>query len=174
MKEKIIIYEQIKRKIYRNKLEEYQKKKDFQGMYQRIRLLKEIIDTEKSYVLYLKELVKEYLIPLKLEKIIEEKEHVEIFSNIKEICKINSQFLIELEKEYMKAPQMSVCQVFKKYFHHFNIYTENINNYHHSTELITLLQKKNKKFNQFLENKSKKNQKRNINFYLIMPVQSII
>jgi hypothetical protein len=124
----------------------------------------------------MKELVKEYYIPLKIdEKVIEEKELNVIFSNVKEIVKINSNFLLELEKEYLNFPNTYFSEIFKNYaINHFQYYQEYINNFPMATEAIKNLVKKKKNFQSFLEVRFKKNGSKNLSFYLIMPVQSIL
>jgi hypothetical protein len=78
-----------------------------------------------------------------------------------------------LEKEYEGFPNSQISKVFKKYSEkiHEN-YSLYINNFPKSMDLLKNLVKKNKNLSIFLDFKQKVSKLNQINFYLIMPVQS--
>jgi hypothetical protein len=172
-----LLSKQIKSKVYSKSLKQYMQREEFKDSYQRLRLLKEVIATERSYVTFLSQLILEYYTPLKTNdkknNYFDEKEFQDVFSNIEEIKRVNSVFLKELEKEYKKFPMAYLGNVFKNNANEFRIYTKYVNNYPNATETFKNCLKNNKKLNQFLESKSKE-KINNMNFFLIMPVQSII
>jgi hypothetical protein len=176
---KLYITEQIKVKIINERYKQYKQKKEFSGSYQRIKLLKEMLESERNYVKFINQLIEEYYRPLKKgteenkNNGLEEKEVKTIFCNIEEIYELNVKFLKELEKEYEGFPNSQISKVFKKYSEkiHEN-YSLYINNFPKSMDLLKNLVKKNKNLSIFLDFKQKVSKLNQINFYLIMPVQS--
>jgi hypothetical protein len=113
----LIIANQFKRKINTNSINNYLKSDLFKKRYQRQRLIKEVLSTERTYVILMKQLTSFYITPLKenmkdkKKEILNEKEFNEIFCNIEEIKDINTAFLKDLEKE-LKKELPNISKVF--------------------------------------------------------------
>jgi hypothetical protein len=120
----LLIGNQINNKIRMDLYKQYKNRNEFKQAYQRMRLLKELIQTERSYVIFLSKLITLYMKPLKIKDkkkmILEEKEYNDIFSNIEEINMTNANFLKDLEKE-LKNPNAYVGYVFKNHSQNFKI-----------------------------------------------------
>jgi hypothetical protein len=76
-------------------------------------------------VIFLSQLIALYMVPLKPNKdkkknYLDEKEFLEIFGNIEEVKKANTEFLKDLEKE-LKNPNAYVGYVFKNHSQNFKI-----------------------------------------------------
>jgi hypothetical protein len=95
---------------------------EFKQTKKRNNIIKEILDTEIIFVNNIKQLIELILTPLKINtKIIgiEEKDLKEIFSNIEQIYKINSEFLTNLQKEYLNFPNTRFSNIFNDYLPYF-------------------------------------------------------
>jgi hypothetical protein len=123
-----IIKNQILKKLTFEKYKNYMNSNIFKQSYNRLYLMKEIYETEKSYIDFLREIKIEYIDPIKKESILDEKDANEIFLNIEEIIRVNTNFFIEIEKEYLKFPNSYFCNIFIKHIKNFEIYKGNNNN----------------------------------------------
>jgi hypothetical protein len=133
-KSKKIIKEQIKKQIIRNRIKNYMNKEEYKESKQRIKLIKELLETERTFVKFLKELIEEYYIPLRKKNILDDKEINTIFSNIEEISNFNSKFFIEIENEFLNFPVFNISNIFLNNSLNFEIYKIFVNNYDNSTE----------------------------------------
>jgi hypothetical protein len=101
-------------------------KKAIKQGYQRIRLIKELILTERTYILFLSQYMQNIIQSLRYHKekkknILEsEKEFDDLFCNFEEIKIVNSSFLVDLEKEGKKT-NPKVGYVFNKHSDNFKI-----------------------------------------------------
>jgi hypothetical protein len=155
-----IITTQLIKYNYRCRLKEYMSNKEFKKTKQKNKIIEELLQTERNYLSALKDLIKNYLEPLS--SIIDETEIQTLFCNIKQIYKVNSHFLLDLEKEYEKFPNAMISEVLVTHFKHFVIYKDYINNLQKSNELHITLLSKNKKYQTFFYQK-------NLSFITITP-----
>lgn len=78
---------------------------EFSNIKTRNNLIREILETERTYVNYMTLLIEFYVKPLRSKKIIDENTIKKIFSNVEQIHQINSVFFQALEKGMVNFPQ---------------------------------------------------------------------
>jgi hypothetical protein len=156
--------------------ERYNKYKynEFKDEIQRMNILKEIIFSERSYLISLSQVISLYLLPLRKNKILNEKEILDLFSNIEEIKRVSFDFLNKLDKEYLHT-NMKIGKIFFENLNNFKICifyfildSKYYNDFEISTEIYKGV-KKNLKFKEFLDYSIKINSISELSFYLIMP-----
>lgn len=77
----------------------------FSQIKQRNNLIREILETERTYVNYMTIFVEIFMKPLKAKKIVDDTIIKKLFSNLEQIHQINTLFFKELEKGMVNFPQ---------------------------------------------------------------------
>eukprot|EP01080_Neovahlkampfia_damariscottae_P004794 gene4794-8380_t len=164
------LQKQLKQYIIFNKLRKLKKSDRYKGLRQRMFLVKELVQTEKTYVSNLKLFINTFINPLK--KILNSNQMTSLFSNIEQIYQLNVKLLIELEKTMEQFPKENrIGEICSKVFPFFRSYTVYINNYDTALESKEKYLKSIPSFFEFIENERLKYN--SLGFYLIMPVQRI-
>lgn len=147
------------------------------ALIKKSKIIDEILETEKTYVKNLKLLETNFLIPLRASKglIVKEETIQKIFGDIDTITKINEMFLQDLESAASQNTN-EISKLIKKFSQIFKLYIPYISNYNTSSIIIKEEKTKNKKFSDFLKEKSEKLIKENERIYdlssfLILPIQ---
>lgn len=138
--------------------------------FKRRKVQEEIVVTEKTYCERLLEMINMLKSPMQNNAVklgISQDQVSSIFGIINSLNDFHLLFLRELEDKKTALPQ-----VFMKYADFFKMYTQYMNGYESSLNILNSLQK-NKKFSDFLELKRAEMKNMGIAAYLILPVQRI-
>eukprot|EP01102_Stenamoeba_stenopodia_P007977 TRINITY_DN2256_c0_g1_i1.p1 TRINITY_DN2256_c0_g1~~TRINITY_DN2256_c0_g1_i1.p1 ORF type:complete len:905 (+),score=237.11 TRINITY_DN2256_c0_g1_i1:127-2841(+) len=139
---------------------------------QKGKILRELIETERSYVKDLALTIKYYLEPLKTSPYLKPSDHNIIFSNIQLLFSIHQTILQKLET--LNASE-NVGVVFVQMAEFFKMYTQYCTNHPFSCELLKKAVK-NSAFNNYLEELRTKNEelcRLDLPSYLIKPIQRL-
>jgi len=163
----------------RNRMLNYLKQEDdFKKAKRRLDLIKETIETERTYVGLLKVFIEVFYYP-----IINNHGHGKgilkdpsvLFSNIEQIYQINSTLLSDWEREYIKYPFVQVGKAFSQISPFLKAYTIYINNFDKAQDTFEKLREKDKRFKEYLmecyRNKATKGHQ--LGGFLILPVQRL-
>jgi len=147
-------------------------------------LLREILSSEKNYLHHLEILYKVYYKPIKdsaskdAEPILTNNQITDIFYTFQIILSISTVFTNDLEKKMDKWPTVQIGECFLKIAPLLKVYSGYINNYNNAITAIETA-KKGTKFTAFLDKTKndvtsmKETEGRDLNSYLIMPIQRI-
>eukprot|EP01105_Mastigella_eilhardi_P004007 TRINITY_DN152_c0_g1_i1.p1 TRINITY_DN152_c0_g1~~TRINITY_DN152_c0_g1_i1.p1 ORF type:complete len:1455 (+),score=396.79 TRINITY_DN152_c0_g1_i1:32-4366(+) len=142
----------------------------------RLRVIQEVLSTEKTYVSLLEYLVKYYLAPLRDaikegDAIVNEKDMVIIFSNIEDVYKVNKALLKKLEPRVSSWTEESCLgDIFLQMGPSLSSYTLYCANYYAG---IIKLSSTSTQFANFLKNAAQQGLKQSLPSLLILPVQRI-
>jgi len=135
--------------------------------------VREIYDTEKSYVASLDLLVKYYLKPMRQQNIVPKPKVAFIFGNVEHILIINRELLETLEKRIATWNEDSVLgDAMNKLIPWLRLYSEYCSNFHNVTALVLKLSEKSS-FAEFLNRQKDTNNILDLPSLLIMPIQRI-
>jgi len=139
----------------------------------KIRVVGEIIDTERKYASWLEWLIR-WKNELKTNNIIKEKEVDHLFGGVIENIKIISdKFLEDIVKVYSEWEKTStIGNIFVGIAQFFKIYVDYCNNNENAGKTLTELVKKNKKFKEYMLKQEKEAGDR-FESFLITPIQRI-
>eukprot|EP01091_Cochliopodium_minus_P014051 TRINITY_DN4697_c0_g1_i1.p1 TRINITY_DN4697_c0_g1~~TRINITY_DN4697_c0_g1_i1.p1 ORF type:complete len:1230 (+),score=403.24 TRINITY_DN4697_c0_g1_i1:31-3720(+) len=161
------------------------------------RIIKEILDTEKTYVENLRILNKDYLEPLKKnatdplnkKKLLNPLEFSVLFGNVLVLIQLNESFLSEIslkivkkEVEYFKGekPDENICvvrseisDVFIQFSPLFRMYKNYIANLPEALKILGDLKSRSEPFSKFLLSTINPSVRLTLDDYLIMPMQRI-
>ncbi|BFU19805.1 Rho guanine nucleotide exchange factor, putative [Entamoeba histolytica HM-1:IMSS-B] len=153
-------------------------------LYRRLAPIKELIETEKSYIETLAELINNYMIPLQKNGLITEKQYKTIFWEILPIYHINCIFLHRFERYYGTINSIDrteeedrfgkFCLWFSYVCDFLMIYENYIYNLPLAQKVIKEERLKNKAFNTFLNNNTQKSERHyDISSLMVAPQQRI-
>ena len=132
------------------------------------RVVTEIIETERSYVDDLEQIVTGYLCYLR--DILEQ--HEELFSNLEDIYKFNKDFLFQLEECYLNPATVAAC--FVENALKFDVYTHYCTMYPQVVSTLTQLMVEPNTAQLLKERQLELNQSLPLGAYLLKPVQRIL
>ncbi|KAJ6248590.1 faciogenital dysplasia protein [Anaeramoeba flamelloides] len=138
-------------------------------------LIKELYETEKTYLNYL-HLLSEFEKELKKEGILTRKELKILFGGLKEICEFNEIFFGELEKITSKWNLKSkIGEWFVSLIPYMGIYTPYINDYEIKAASLSKYKKQYPKFSYYVEKIKTDQRSRNLSLesMIIMPIQRL-
>eukprot|EP01125_Pyxidicula_operculata_P004908 TRINITY_DN1817_c0_g1_i2.p1 TRINITY_DN1817_c0_g1~~TRINITY_DN1817_c0_g1_i2.p1 ORF type:complete len:764 (+),score=191.86 TRINITY_DN1817_c0_g1_i2:34-2325(+) len=147
----------------------------------RLRIIQEILDTERTYIKNLEVLMNVFYEPLK--KSVESSSPLlnvtqlnTIFGDIKLIIPLNQQLFEELQECVSKGPDNAtkIGEIFVKMSPALKLYTQYVNNYENAIQTLNTL-RKSTKFQSFLKKQSNlpETNKLQIDSFQIMPIQRI-
>eukprot|EP00105_Crassostrea_gigas_P030714 XP_011453134.1 PREDICTED: uncharacterized protein LOC105346307 isoform X2 [Crassostrea gigas] len=138
------------------------------------RVIAEIVDTERTYVSSLKEIIQGYMNYLKgsthLHLSADDKDR--LFGNLLQIYEFSRQFLVELEECDDNAAQIAEC--FVRNNEGFSVYTNYCTNYPSAVEILTRVMKDADLSEIFKTLQSLLNHNLPLGAYLLKPVQRIL
>lgn len=154
------------------------------GLTERDAIVREILETERTYVEGLRQLSTLYIKPTMSRGLIKKDIAVRLFSDIEIIRNLNEQFLGDLEKEFARASKgedysdVMVGKVFAQRVQTFRMYVVYVNRYFVSREIIKKQVQTCPEFANFLretKEQLKQQRARNIEIggFLIEPVQRL-
>eukprot|EP00316_Scyphosphaera_apsteinii_P019756 CAMPEP_0119336942 /NCGR_PEP_ID=MMETSP1333-20130426/92941_1 /TAXON_ID=418940 /ORGANISM="Scyphosphaera apsteinii, Strain RCC1455" /LENGTH=651 /DNA_ID=CAMNT_0007347879 /DNA_START=172 /DNA_END=2127 /DNA_ORIENTATION=- len=124
----------------------------------RLKILEEVVSSEKTYVQKLQTLEKVYMIPLRMVAdqpkgaIFKHEDLDSVFMNMDMLVKVNSRFLEELEAESDKFPDVHYGIIIAKAAKQFKgCYTRYVNNYDQAEGHLNKLKKGDKEKHRYLE-----------------------
>lgn len=161
----------------RKKLRDWMSIKENRSFRKRNELVRELLQTEESYVQSLRLFVNSYAKPAKANtQLLSEKKSKIIFSNIEQILGINETVLASLQAAIMKWPSKNeLGETFNRMAPFFKAYVTYINNYDAAFELLERCEKKKNKFFQYMSDQTAKNPtEHGLRSLLIMPVQRFV
>eukprot|EP01119_Soliformovum_irregulare_P010103 TRINITY_DN246_c0_g3_i1.p1 TRINITY_DN246_c0_g3~~TRINITY_DN246_c0_g3_i1.p1 ORF type:complete len:1281 (+),score=503.97 TRINITY_DN246_c0_g3_i1:73-3915(+) len=142
-------------------------------------VIREIVVSERDYVNDLTLIVEIFIQPLRLRKIISDREISEIFSNLETIVKMNVEVLTLLE-DRLKTSQgnfdaHNVGDIFLQMGDYLKMYKVYCANQGYASQKVQNLSNSNSQFKQFLKDcgEDPRTRKLPLNGYLIKPVQRI-
>ncbi|KAL1524027.1 hypothetical protein AB1Y20_018941 [Prymnesium parvum] len=167
----------------RKKEEEAKKKlKEEKRAARRVKILEEVLQSERAYVSSLETLEKVYLVPLRTVAdqpkgaIFSHTDLDAVFLNMKILITVNKKFLDDLEKEYENWPNVHFGNIMKNAAKSFRgPYTRYVNNYDQAEKHLENLKKNDKEKHRYLE-VCKTHPDANgldVRSFLIMPVQRV-
>jgi len=138
---------------------------------------KEILDTERTYVINLGICIKVFLKPLQDDYVcaIEKEELRNLFSDIELIYQFNKMLLVQLESRLREwSTDQTLGDVFLQVMEFLKVYSNYIQNYDNSISMMSKLQKREDFSNFLLECKKELGKSSNeLSAYLILPVQRV-
>ncbi|XP_055686202.1 protein still life, isoform SIF type 1-like isoform X4 [Lutzomyia longipalpis] len=152
------------------------------------KVILELVDTEKTYVKHLNNLLEYYLEPLKRETFLSNAEIAALFGNIQEIVAFQRQFLqnleeaLELEPDFHKFDQpcqfknvlFSIGSAFLYYVNHFKLYSSFCAS-HSKAQKVLHPNEGNQALQEFLAARNPKQQHSStLESFLIKPIQRIL
>jgi len=175
---KSLLAKQLKVYTIKLKLRNYCKSTDFKQRRTRNELIRETVETERTYVKHLSNFVNLVYLPIKKAQkpVIKEENIKSLFSNVEQILSINNMLLNDLEKAMTMWPESRIGLAFKNIAPFLKTYTTYVNNYDTAFEQYELLLKKKPKFKDFLNDQVYSNaatERYKFDSYLILPVQRI-
>lgn len=132
------------------------------------RVVTEILETERSYVDDLEQIVSGYLCYLRKEL----RQHKELFSNLEDIYKFNKDFLFQLEECYLNPGAVAAC--FVENALKFDVYTHYCTMYPEVVSTLTQLMANPTTAQVLKERQLELNQSLPLGAYLLKPVQRIL
>ncbi|KAG2385615.1 hypothetical protein C9374_003430 [Naegleria lovaniensis] len=147
----------------------------------RLDLIKETIETERTYVRLLKTFIEVFYYPIihdsgSAKGVLRKETSTTLFSNIEQIYQINHTLLNDWEREFeMHYPFIQIGSAFSQICPFLKAYTIYINNFDKAQETFEKLRDKDKKFKEFLHECYRKQQTKGhqLGGFLILPVQRI-
>ena len=150
----------------------------------RVRVAQEIVATERTYINMLDAVIQLYVEPLEelapKDKILAKEEMDKMFSNIRMIRTLNSQFLSELETciiGWTDADETTqrIGSIFLKTAPYFKMYTSYTNNFDAAMVLLSKKREGNKKFDEFCQRARYSQQASGLSLdnFLIAPIQRV-
>ncbi|XP_051154937.1 uncharacterized protein LOC127277673 isoform X2 [Leptopilina boulardi] len=138
------------------------------------RVLVEIVDTEAIYVEHLRQVIQGYLIFWRDDpaSLVHHLQLNDLFSNIEDIFKFNSQFLTEIEN--CGLDPICVANTFIKHNSGFKVYTEYCTNYPRTVSVLTKLMSQEELASAFKERQAALDHALPLGAYLLKPVQRIL
>ncbi|XP_008182231.1 protein still life, isoform SIF type 1 isoform X4 [Acyrthosiphon pisum] len=152
------------------------------------KVISELVDTEKSYIKHLNNLLENYLEPLKQETFLSGAEIAVLFGNIQEIVQFQHQFLQNLEEAVHQEPNFhkfdqpeqfknilfSIGSAFLYYVNHFKLYSSFCAS-HSKAQKILNPNEGNQALQEFLCSRNPRQQHScSLESYLIKPIQRIL
>jgi hypothetical protein len=147
----------------------------------RTKLATEIMNTEKSYVQSLNDLVDLYIQPLRIlckdpeRSVVNDKDILTIFSNIEQITTLNANFLNDLTARISDwQPESCIADLFIQFAPFFKMYQVYVSNHDRATEVLKRLDN-NEKFQCFVTKALTDPRAKHMSLasYLIMPIQRV-
>lgn len=132
------------------------------------RVVTEIIETERSYVDDLEQIVSGYL--CKLRDVLDQ--HQDLFSNLEDIYKFNKDFLFQLEECYLNAGSIASC--FVENAPKFDVYTHYCTMYPQVVSTLTEMMAQPSTAQMLKECQLELKQNLPLGAYLLKPVQRIL
>ena len=142
---------------------------EYKTGHERLSFIKEIVQTERTYIHTLEVLVSEYLFPLRKRLSVSDIEA--IFGNVEMILKMNRGLYDSLFERRSDPKKFGIGDIFMEFVPFLLLYSTYINNYESSTVRVSEL-KKSKDFVEFLSQTSKR-AGHNFASLMITPVQRI-
>jgi RhoGEF domain len=145
----------------------------------RAQALEEVIASERAYLVDLHVIVAVFKEPLQAEKLLEPSDIVDVFSNVSVLITINKELLTDLEKERHRSRveqrRMKVAPTFLQLADFLKMYSVYCNNQAHAFATVEALQRRSKRFREFLETAMSVPQTKGLSLlsFLIKPVQRI-
>eukprot|EP01117_Protostelium_nocturnum_P012279 TRINITY_DN451_c1_g1_i1.p1 TRINITY_DN451_c1_g1~~TRINITY_DN451_c1_g1_i1.p1 ORF type:complete len:1064 (-),score=484.82 TRINITY_DN451_c1_g1_i1:37-2904(-) len=142
----------------------------------RLKVIEEIISTERDYVKNLHIIVKKFRQSLQYQKIVDDATIQSIFSNVDEIQSFNAKLLSRLEErvENSSPKYWVVGDIFEELADEMFIYSAYCTNKENSSSTLEKLRKDNQAFSKWLKELFKDPElKLDIGAYLVMPVQRL-
>ncbi|KAK5582398.1 hypothetical protein RB653_003981 [Dictyostelium firmibasis] len=142
----------------------------------RIKIINELIETERDYVRDLNIVVEVFLNPIREKQLLSAKDVNALFSNIEILYSINMNVLKELEKERDPlCENISVGQTFLDMSHYLKMYTTYCSNQQNALKILEEEKLKNQPFREYLEFCMNDSVCRGLplNSFIIKPVQRI-
>ncbi|XP_054712095.1 uncharacterized protein LOC129221601 [Uloborus diversus] len=138
------------------------------------RVVLEIVDTEKTYVRDLNEIIEGYLkhIGSAEDQKVSQKHLSELFSNVEDIYKFNSSFVNELES--CGLDPVAVARCFVENSNGFEVYTQYCTNYPRTVSVLTELMGNTETAEIFKERQMALQHSLPLGSYLLKPVQRIL
>lgn len=138
------------------------------------RVLLEIVETERTYVRDLNQIIQGYLhhISSHKETKISQQNLIDLFSNIEDIYQFNSMFLEELEKCGLNP--VAVARCFVKNSSGFVIYTQYCTNYPKTVSILTETMRNSETAEVLKERQTALHHSLPLGSYLLKPVQRIL
>ncbi|KAJ6253842.1 faciogenital dysplasia protein [Anaeramoeba flamelloides] len=148
---------------------------EFENALTRRYLIQEIIETEKTYVSLLDILVKEFLIPLKKQEILDQTQLSKIFSNIETIFGLNQKLYEGFLERRSNLETRTWSDLFSRFVPFLKIYSLFISNYNTALKTLETNISTNETFNNFLNKVHSLEQLNELKIFdlLITPVQRI-
>eukprot|EP01105_Mastigella_eilhardi_P008942 TRINITY_DN2141_c1_g1_i1.p1 TRINITY_DN2141_c1_g1~~TRINITY_DN2141_c1_g1_i1.p1 ORF type:complete len:793 (-),score=219.14 TRINITY_DN2141_c1_g1_i1:1152-3464(-) len=147
---------------------------------QRLRVVNELLTTERTYVGLLNILLKHYYVPLKLASdsptaaILTDQDLGAIFSNLPDFAKLNQQLLKELEQRVPNFGSSScIGDVWRKIGPYLKLYTTYCANHNAAIEALQKKKATKPAFAAFLKKAEAAYPEQTLNSLLILPVQRI-
>jgi len=143
----------------------------------RFNVIRELLQTEDSYVQNLKRVIEIYYAPLKQRKILNDQQLQIVFSNWPQIIEVNNQFYIDLFSRYSesrKAKQLHphIGDILLKHLPNMKIYSAFVSSRRASDNFILERNKTSNDFNEII-NKALSNGEFILKKLLILPMQRI-
>ena len=135
----------------------------------RVKAVNELVETEKTYVKRLGELIEHFMDPLAHDaKLISKDDHSKIFpSDIKVIYNFHKIFLKTLQD-----PKTKIADLFDEFAPYFKMYQTYLNNHDAAIARLTKLQRK-KEFATWCQNQRQNCDNQTLQSLLILPIQRI-
>ncbi|KAF0972814.1 hypothetical protein FDP41_009063 [Naegleria fowleri] len=147
----------------------------------RLELIKETIETERTYVNLLKTFIEVFYYPIINDSgyakgVLRKETTTTLFSNIEQIYQINHTLLNDWEREFqLHYPFIQIGSAFSQICPFLKAYTIYINNFDKAQETFEKLRDKDKKFKEYLQEcyRNKQTKGHQLGGFLILPVQRI-
>jgi len=144
-----------------------------QPVEKKSKILKEMIETEKSYVKDLEVVVQIYLQPLRKAQVVSAEELRKIFFNIEDVKTVNKEILVELEEIESNLTIQAITDIFLKKAERLKVYADYCRNYVAALTMIGKISDKHPSAYIFLDACRKNCRGLNLIDFLIKPVQRI-
>eukprot|EP01087_Luapelamoeba_hula_P006892 TRINITY_DN1699_c0_g1_i2.p1 TRINITY_DN1699_c0_g1~~TRINITY_DN1699_c0_g1_i2.p1 ORF type:complete len:913 (+),score=168.52 TRINITY_DN1699_c0_g1_i2:275-3013(+) len=145
----------------------------------RIKVVEELVETERMYIKDLEVLIKIFLFPLQAMAFLPEQGISTIFSNVEILLNVNKEFLANLDAQLSQYgaddANLPLGDVFRKMGDYFKMYTTYCANHPIAVSTVAKLEETNPEFQNYLRicHTDKEVEGRRIYDYLIKPVQRL-
>mmetsp|Transcript_1216 Transcript_1216/g.2886 ORF Transcript_1216/g.2886 Transcript_1216/m.2886 type:complete len:841 (+) Transcript_1216:83-2605(+) len=149
------------------------KTRDFRRMKKRAQTTRELIATEKNYMMQLGEFIEVYVKPIQTQKILTPLQHQELFRNVDDLKRFTMRFYSRISGRLDEWPSVSSWgEIFlESLADMLREYSEYVNGYHRSVSTFETLSTQKKLANFLQEHRSSGSL--NVPSYLILPVQRL-
>ncbi|XP_050442600.1 pleckstrin homology domain-containing family G member 1-like isoform X1 [Adelges cooleyi] len=135
-------------------------------------VITEILDTERSYVRHLREVVEDYLGYWKTRNVLSKVQCNQLFGNITEIYKFSKLFLCELESCKPNAREIARCFLNNRL--KFIVYSTYCVNFHKSDSILSDLMRNPQTLNTILQRQKDLGHRLPLGSYLVFPIQRML